>query len=311
MNGSEIGVATILIIDDSTTEILQIRAALEGENLFDTILEANDGYRGLKLLLAEKVDVVLCDLNLPGLNGEKLLRVKDSSPGGANIPFIFLTATTDLDRKARLLEGGACDAIAKPFHPADLLARLKLHLKVKRLQDQLIVKNVELEHLSSVDALTGLRTRRYAFDILSVEFLRARRYGSPLVVMMADLDHFKAFNDEFGHPGGDAVLRGVSEELLSMLRKTDVAGRYGGEELIVIMPQSEMAGAVTLAERWRLGVENKKFEMPDQRETSVTVSIGIASFSADHETPEDLITAADGALYVAKDSGRNRIEVWS
>jgi diguanylate cyclase (GGDEF)-like protein len=302
-------VATILIIDDSTTQIHAIRAILEKENIFHSILEACDGVQGLKLLLAERVDVVLCSLELPGLDGEKLLRVKDSSPGGANIPFIFLTASTDLDRKARLLDGGACDAIAKPFHPADLVARLKLHLKVKRLQDELIVKNVELERLSSVDTLTGLRTRRYVSDLLSVEFLRARRYGTALSVLMADLDHFKAFNDEYGHPGGDAVLRGVSSQLIAMLRRTDVAGRYGGEELIVVMPQSDLTGSVTMAERWRSRVESAKFEMPDGRATRVTVSIGVAAFSASFETPECLITAADNALYTAKDRGRNRVEV--
>jgi diguanylate cyclase (GGDEF)-like protein len=302
-------VATILIIDDSTTQIHAIRAILEKENIFHSILEACDGVQGLKLLLAERVDVVLCSLELPGLDGEKLLRVKGSSPGGANIPFIFLTASTDLDRKARLLDGGACDAIAKPFHPADLVARLKLHLKVKRLQDELIVKNVELERLSSVDTLTGLRTRRYVSDLLSVEFLRARRYGTALSVLMADLDHFKAFNDEYGHPGGDAVLRGVSSQLIAMLRRTDVAGRYGGEELIVVMPQSDLTGSVTMAERWRSRVESAKFEMPDGRTTRVTVSIGVAAFSTSFETPECLITAADNALYTAKDRGRNRVEV--
>jgi len=302
-------VATILIIDDSTTQINAIRAILEKENIFHSILEARDGVQGLKLLLAERVDVVLCSLELPGLDGEKLLGVKESSPGGTNIPFIFLTASSDLDRKARLLDGGACDAIAKPFHPADLVARLKLHLKVKRLQDELIVKNVELERLSSVDTLTGLRTRRYVSDLLSVEFLRARRYGTALSVLMADLDHFKAFNDEYGHPGGDAVLRGVSSQLIAMLRRTDVAGRYGGEELIIVMPQSDLAGAAEMAERWRSKVESTKFEMPDDRETRVTVSIGVATFCASFETPEDLITAADNALYTAKDRGRNRVEI--
>ncbi len=301
--------ATILIIDDSDTLRAEIREVIEKEAIFDSILEAHDGYRGLKLLLAEQVDVVLCDLELPGLDGEKLLRVKSSSPGGENIPFLFLTASTDLDRKARLLDGGACDAIAKPFHPADLVARLKLHLKVKRLQDELILKNVELEHMSSVDVLTGLRTRRYVFDWLSVEFLRARRYGTPLSVMMADLDHFKALNDEFGHPGGDAVLRGVSEHLLAALRRTDVAGRYGGEEIIVVMPQSDLEGAALLADRWRSGLEQLRFDLPDDRQTSVTVSIGVAAFKPSLETPEDLIADADSALYRAKEKGRNRVEV--
>jgi diguanylate cyclase (GGDEF)-like protein len=127
--------------------------------------------------------------------------------------------------------------------------------------------------------------------------------------MMADLDHFKALNDEFGHPGGDAVLHGVSEHLLAALRRTDVAGRYGGEELIVVMPQSDLDGAAMLAERWRCGIEAARFEVPDDRCATVTVSIGVASFDPSFETPEDLIAAADSALYQAKENGRNRVEV--
>lgn len=299
--------ATILIIDDSETHRGEIRVAIEEAGLFDAILEATDGYQGLKMLLAEKVDLVLCDLELPGLDGEKLLRVKQQNPGGADIPFLFLTGTTDLDRKARLLDGGACDAIAKPFHPADLVARLKLHLKVRRLQEELRVKNQELELLSSVDSLTQLRTRRFVFDQLGIEFLRARRYGTSLSVLMADLDHFKALNDEFGHPGGDAVLRGVADHLNDALRATDVAGRYGGEELFVVM-QGDIEGAVMMGERWRQRIESTPYEMPDGRRAKVTVSIGAAQLDASMSSPEALIAAADQKLYLAKKNGRNRIE---
>ena len=122
------------------------------------------------------------------------------------MPFLFITASTNHDRKARLLEDGACDTITKPFHSADLVARVHLHLKVKRLQDELLEKNAALARMSTVDGLTDLRTRRYVMDCLSIEFLRARRYETPLAVIMADLDLFKAVNDNFGHPGGDVVL---------------------------------------------------------------------------------------------------------
>jgi diguanylate cyclase (GGDEF)-like protein len=275
--------ATILVIDDSDVHRSEIREALKASDQIDRILE---------------------------LDGEKLLRVKNSRPGGANIPFLLITASTNQDRKARLLEDGACDAIAKPFHRGDLVARLHLHLKVKRLQDELIVKNAALARMSTVDVLTDLRTRRYVMDCLSIEFLRARRYSTPLAILMADLDHFKEVNDRFGHPGGDAVLRGVADLLLSELRATDVAGRYGGEELIVLLPQNSPDGAGVMAERWRARVEDTSFELPDGRDAMVTVSLGIAGFEEAFETPYDLVAAADSALYLAKQKGRNRVELY-
>jgi diguanylate cyclase (GGDEF)-like protein len=306
----EASVATILIIDDSDAHRAQIRAAVDASGLFGRVLEATDGLRGLKLLLGEPVDVVLCDLEMPGLDGEKLLWARNQRSDNADVPFLFLTASADVKRKARLLEGGACDAIAKPFHPADLVARLRLHLKVKRLQDELMVKNATLARLSTIDALTGLRTRRYVTELLSIEFLRARRYSTPLALFMADLDNFKAVNDEYGHPGGDVVLRAVSEQLLSTMRSTDVAGRFGGEELLAVLPQNTAEGAAVVAERWRAEVENTAFVAPDGRLISTTISIGIADYRESFESPDDLIAASDKVLYVAKQKGRNRIEVY-
>ena len=301
--------ATLLVIDDSDAHRAEIRAAVQSSRLFDRVIEASEGIRGLKLLLEESVDVVLCDVEMPGLDGEKLLRMKAHSPGGANIPFLFLTATADLERRAQLLDDGACDAITKPFHPADLVARLRLHLKIKQLQGELMVKNATLAKLSTVDALTCLRTRRYARELLSFEFLRARRYGSPLTVFMADLDHFKAVNDQYGHPGGDAVLRGVSEILLGSLRATDVAARWGGEEILALLPQNTSEGAGVVAERWRDTVEKTSFVVPDGRLVSITISIGVADYSQSMEEPNDLVARADQLLYVAKQKGRNRVEL--
>jgi diguanylate cyclase (GGDEF)-like protein len=301
--------ATILVIDDSESHRAQIRAAIDGSGLFERVLEAEDGIRGLKLMMSETVEAVLCDLEMPGLDGEKLLRVKTSRPAYANVPFIFLTAETNMNRLARLLQGGACDAIAKPFHPADLVARVELHLKVKRLQDELMVKNATLARLSTVDALTGLRTRRYVKELLSIEFLRARRYETPMAILMADLDHFKEVNDRFGHPTGDAVLQGVSELLTGSLRATDTAGRYGGEELLVVLPQNTGKGGAVLAERWRRKVGKALYETPDGEDISVTISIGVAEYRSELESPDDLVAAADKALYRAKEKGRNRVEI--
>ena len=224
---------------------------------------------------------------------------------------MFLTASQDMGRRARLLEDGACDAIAKPFHPVDLIARLRLHLKVKKLQDELLVKNATLARLTTVDQLTGLRSRRYVSEVLSIEFQRARRYGTALSVLMADLDRFKEINDRFGHPGGDVVLHGVASLLLSGLRSTDVGGRFGGEELLVVMTQVPAAGARVMAERWRANVESTSFRSPDGRPIRATLSMGIAEYAKSYTQPDELLAAADKALYLAKQRGRNRVEVFA
>jgi len=299
--------ATLLVIDDSDTARLEVRNALKGTEIFDRVLEAADGFEGLRLLMAHPVDVVLCDLELPKLDGDKLLRMKNSSPGGENIPFLYITGSTDQNRKTRLILDGASDAITKPFHPPDLVARLQLHLKVKRLQDELVMKNRALEQLSTVDALTGLRTRRFIDESLSVEFLRSRRYRTPLSVVMGDIDHFKRVNDDHGHQAGDVVLRGVGELLNRMVRGTDVAGRYGGEEIIIIQPQNSLEGASVLAERIREAIEAERFEMPGGSDLQVTISLGVAEYRKGFDSPDDLVAAADRALYLAKDGGRNRV----
>jgi diguanylate cyclase (GGDEF)-like protein len=302
--------ATLLLIDDSDSQRQSILAALEGVTAFTRVLEARDGLEGLSLLVREPVDVVLCDLAMPKLDGDKLLRMKDANPGGANIPFVFLTGSADPERRARLISSGAADAIAKPFHPGELLARLQLHLKVKRLQDELMLKNAALAQLSSVDSLTGLRARRFLDEILNVEFLRARRYRTPLAVVMADLDHFKRINDGSGHPAGDTVLRELGALFLSMVRRTDVAGRYGGEEFLVIHPQSTASGAAQLAERLRQAVETARFDA-EGAPLRVTVSLGVAEYDRQMASPRDLVAAADRALYAAKRGGRNRVMVAS
>src|SRR5690606_7679055 len=143
--------------------------------------------------------------------------------------FLFLTAQRDPERMARLLRSGACDIVQKPFHAAELLARLDLHLRLRRLQAELREKNATLARLSTTDPVTGLRNRRYASEFLSLEVLRAVRYRTPLAVLLLDIDHFKRVNDTYGHRAGDAVLQGVADALRATLRATDVAGRWGGE----------------------------------------------------------------------------------
>jgi diguanylate cyclase (GGDEF)-like protein len=301
--------ATILIIEDSASQRAEVRTALRQSGLFQRILEAGDGLRGLKLLLSEPVDLVLCDLELPGLDGEKLLRMSHSAHG-RQIPFLVLTAVTDHERKARLLRDGACDTITKPFHTVDLIARIELHLKLQRLQRELIEKNKQLKELSTTDPLTGLRNRRFVTEMLSLEFQRALRYGTGLTILMADLDHFKQVNDRYGHVAGDKVLAMVGKRLQDRLRASDVGSRYGGEEFMVILSHVNTEGGVVFAERWRADVEETPIELEGGTTVRITLSLGVASFLPTFGNTGALVAAADSALYRAKELGRNQVAVY-
>lgn len=301
--------ATLLLIDDSAAQRGHVRRAVDAAGLFQRVIEAENGVDGLKLLLSEPVDVVLCDVEMPGMDGEKLLQFKEARADVRDVPILFLTGSVELDRRVRLIEQGASDTLPKPFHAADLVARLRLHLKLKRLQDELKLKNEALSRLSTTDSLTGLRNRRYADEVLAIEVLRARRYRSPLCVLLADVDHFKRVNDEHGHAAGDGVLRGVADRLRETLRVTDVGARWGGEEFLVILAQNDADGAGLVGERWRRAVAGAGFPLPDGREVSVTLSVGVASFAPGIGTGPELVAEADAALYAAKQAGRNRVEV--
>jgi diguanylate cyclase (GGDEF)-like protein len=301
--------ARILIIEDSASQRAELRTLVRQSGLCEEILEADNGLRGLKLLLSEKVDLVLCDLELPGLDGEKLLRMSHSAHG-LHIPFLVLTSVKDSERMAQLLRDGACDTITKPFHSVDLIARIELHLKLQRLQRELIEKNKLLEELSTTDSLTGLRNRRFLTEILSVEFQRAYRYGTGLTILMADLDRFKQVNDRYGHLAGDEVLMVLGQRLQHLLRASDVGGRYGGEEFMVMLSHVNAEGGEVFAERWRAELEETPIELDDGRSIRTTLSIGVASYMPIFKNCGDLVAAADAALYRAKEAGRNQVAVY-
>lgn len=297
----------MLVIDDSESARAEISAVLKRAGLFDRVIEASDGIDGLRAILQASFEAVVCDLEMPGLDGEKLLRAQRGRRGAEDIPFFFVTAERDPDRMARLLRAGAADTIVKPFHPAELIARVETHLRLRRLRGELQEKNAILEKLSTTDPLTGLRNRRWVADVLTLEVLRATRYGTSLSILMADLDHFKRVNDAHGHLAGDAVLVHVSQIVLKLLRGTDVAGRYGGEELIVVLPQTDLEGATSLAERIRAEVEGSPCDTGEGTRLRVTLSIGVAELERG-QAARHLVARADTALYEAKGAGRNRVE---
>jgi len=298
----------ILIVEDEPLIRQRIRATLAQDGSFSTLLEAEDGLSGFKRLLEQPVDLVVCDLVMPRFDGMKLLQLKASRPELEPIPVIILTAETDPDRKADLLGRGASDYVNKPFHDKELLARVRIHHKLKVLQDELREKNQLLETLSVTDPLTGLFNRRYLMDRLEKEVARTARYGSPLSLVMIDLDHFKKINDTFGHPMGDEVLRNIGRLLREDARATDFAARFGGEELALVLPQTDLDGAATRAEGLRQKLEGFD-HLCDQSTLRATASFGIATtpFPGEAPSPPALLRRADEALFEAKRGGRNRV----
>ena len=298
---------TLLIIDDSEAVRNRVKESLAASALFDKIVEAPDGLVGFKMLREHSIDLVLCDLIMRGVDGFKFLALKRSDPAFNDVPVILLTGQENVGSKVRALDSGASDYLVKPFDDAELVARVRVHLKVKQLQDALREKNRELEELSRRDPLTGSYNRRAFHEALSTEYVRCARYGRPFSFMMVDLDHFKRVNDTHGHQAGDLALITTANLLVSQLRTNDMVGRYGGEEFAVILPETAHQGAMLVAERCRLKIANTPLVYGDAV-FSVTASMGLASLPDPRVcSTEDMIRLADQALYDAKRQGRNRL----
>jgi diguanylate cyclase (GGDEF)-like protein len=299
---------SVLIIDDSDAVRERIINTLESFDLFTRYHEADDGLEGIKKLHSSPVDVILCDLEMPRIDGFKFLSMIKARPDLQDMPVIILTGMNDRELKIKGLEQGASDYITKPFDPEELVARVRIHLKIKRLQDDLRRSNELLLELSNTDHLTGLFNRRYLMEALEKEFQRSLRKGGPLSLIMLDIDHFKAVNDTYGHLQGDVVLQRVALQLQKELRSYDIASRYGGEEFVAVLPDATLKEALFVAERVRQSVLETGFNGV-LSPLSITVSLGVASFpTPDCTTVDHFIKLADDALYRAKANGRNRVE---
>ena len=298
---------TLLIIDDSKAIRIQVAQILADGALFNEILHAADGIEGFKLLVNNNVDMILCDIEMPGIDGLKFLAMLQSRADLKEKPVIMLTSHKDISTKVRGLESGACDYITKPFEPTEMVARLRVHMQIKKLQDELRRSNQLLLELAQTDPLTRLCNRRHLYEKLEVEINRCLRGGNPISLIMADIDHFKRVNDKYGHQCGDEALVRVSDLLLEELRTYDLAARYGGEEFCLVLPETTMKAAVEVAERVRNKAEVMKFGVPMERE-KLTMSFGVATFDNHEGSIDELIRLADEALYLAKNSGRNQVQ---
>jgi diguanylate cyclase (GGDEF)-like protein len=301
----------LLIVDDEPGTVRLMMQVLEG---LGEIFFATGGQEALAMVARLHPDIVLLDAEMPGMDGFQVCRDIKADPDLADLPILFVTAGSGMESETRALEAGAVDFILKPLSPPIVRARVKTHLALKQRTD-------ELRRLAAVDGLTGVANRREFDRVLLREWRRAWRSRTPLSLAMVDIDHFKEYNDFYGHQDGDACLRAVSSALSASCRRPgDFLARYGGEEFAAILPECDHDCAMSMARRLMAAVET--LEIPHAASPTaamVTVSVGTTTLRRERLQQEplpelaymrggggDMVRAADMALYQAKCLGRRQ-----
>lgn len=313
----------VLLVDDQWIIGEAVRRGLINE--LDTGLHfCSNPAEAVKVAEEIKPTVILQDLVMPGVDGLTLVRQYRASPLTSDIPIIVLSANEEPAVKSAAFTAGANDYLVKLPDKIELIARIRYHSNaycnqlqrdeanhaLRRSQQQLLEANFELQRLNNLDGLTGVSNRKHLNDYIEAEWKRAEREQSPLSVLMVDVDDFKRYNDTYGHLAGDEALKKVAEETKkSAERPADLAARFGGEEFVVVLPATPVAGAVVVGERLRRQVENLR--VPHSASSIggfLTVSVGGAStIPRRGDSCLVLLETADVALYQAKQSGKNRV----
>lgn len=302
----------ILVVDDHEDNVELLRARLEARGY--EVEGANDGQAALDAVDRTCPDLILLDVMMPKMDGMEVVRRLKSNKDLPFIPVIMQTALDSTENKVEGLDAGADDYITKPINFAELEARVNSLLRIKKLQSELAARekeladmNVRLREISMTDGLTGVENRRSLEERLHDMWQHSLRLHEPIALVMCDIDKFKSVNDTYGHQAGDAVLKEFAALLKSEAREIDRVGRYGGEEFLLILPGTVLDAAVTFAERLREKVANHTFSYTGGT-LCRTMSCGVAASPHPRvKDQEGLLRAADDALYVAKETGRNRV----
>lgn len=300
----------ILVADDEPINRSLIQRRLEREGY--RVYTAENGREAVEITRETLPDLVILDVMMPEMDGLEACRLIKEDETTHDLPVIFLSARDETEMKVSGLTLGANDYISKPFKAEELLARVSVAIRLKRERDQLRASaeearaSAEIAHEQAMtDALTGLLNRYGLQRALQREQSEARRYHRPLSCLLIDLDNFKTINDTYGHAAGDTALQQIANILTKAVRGSDMVFRHGGEEFLVLLPETNLEGAAALAEKIRIAAEAQLFG--GGHIFPMTLSAGVASLS-ELESGHDMIARADMALYNAKARGRNRVE---
>jgi diguanylate cyclase (GGDEF)-like protein len=278
-------------------------------------LHAENGKNGLAYAKEQNVDLIFMDEDMSDLNGSVATKVIRTIKKEDWIPIIFLTTRSESEFYSHGMLAGADAYLQKPLNPSYLqlqitaMERLSLMRKKLLAQESLVKANQYLIRLAMIDQITGLGNRRNFEKMIFREFNLAKREKESMSLLMCDIDLFKVYNDTYGHQEGDTCLKQIAEAISEAItRPADIACRYGGDEFVVILPRTDLAGSIRVAERMRQAVFNRDILINDDKDLRVTLSVGLAHYQGQYRNLEEFIKAADQALYKAKKKGRNRIE---
>ena len=302
----ELNLPTILVVEDEDKDIRLIKNYLQGEAY--QIVVAKTGEETLSRVLKEKIDLVLLDILLPGMDGFQVVERLREMEGGKNLQIVALTNLQDMESKIKGIELGADDYLVKPINKHELRVRIRSLVKKKAYLDSLKNEYASAVQTAITDKLTGLYNRAYFEHFINLEIKRAERQTAFLSLIMMDIDDFKKYNDTLGHLAGDRILRDVGKLVRKSIREIDLAARYGGEEFVLVLPNTNIGGAVVVAERLKQIIVDHTFApedtLPGKR---FTASMGIAEYPTEAITVNDLIQSADEQLYRAKNAGKDCI----
>ena len=290
---------SILIVDDEKSNIMALTEILRPEY---TIFSAINGRDAIDIVEEYTPDIILLDILMPEMDGHDVIAELKNSDKTHNIPVIFITGLDSIKDEEKGLSLGAVDYISKPFSPVIVKLRVRSQVKVINL-----IRTIEL--MSMTDQLTGIPNRRGFDNRMHLEWSRAIREHASISILLMDVDRFKVYNDTYGHQQGDVLLQAVAKiAAQSLNRSIDFVARWGGEEFVVLLENTDLNGAMNIAERIRANVENTVVLAEEGIQTKVTISIGVNTHAPTPESSRDIfISKADKALYKAKETGRNKV----
>ena len=302
--------ASIMVVEDSRFfRDLLAHMLLENDQV-GNVITCSSAMEALETIGTSNPDLVLLNIILPDMIGFELCRQIKALDGFENLPIIFLTSSTSDQDLTEGFEAGAVDYVHKPFKAAEINARVRIHLDIKRMRDELYKANLaltdankELLGLSRTDPLTQLANRRHVTEMIEKELNWTQRYHTPFSVIILDIDHFKRVNDTYGHNAGDMVLQELAAILTGMSRKSDLAARWGGEEFLMLLTHTDRHQAFLFAQRIKAALADLVIRYQDL-EIRITATMGIAE-AFPNCTAETLVALADSGLYYGKETSRN------
>ncbi len=315
----------LLIVDDSATNVTILRNTLKNQGY--ELMEAPSGEIAIKMLFGALPDLILLDVTMAGIDGYETCRRIKSDESTKNIPVIFISSMNETENIIRGFDAGGSDYISKPFRVEEVVSRVKSQLQLRKtvkdkeilieeildskekkdlLIKELLILKEQLESASKTDALTELPNRRGLNENLDNEKLRFERNKKAFSIVLCDIDFFKKINDEFGHDAGDFVLAEVAKVIKTVARKQDIVGRWGAQEFLALLPETEGEGGIKLAEKLQGKIENHKFQF-NQQSISITMSFGVTEYNSDEKDIDSCISKVDSLLHKAKEAGRNMV----